>query len=143
MRKTVFVAMALAVAAGLATARDRRVIQESIVVPEFTTNAVVRVAIGEAGTRQYRSIDRIVAVHSSGSATGTVSFAVMEHGTDTALFSTEPLKRGDTAAVWPRCTAGADAYTNAVQWSVMVLTAAVSQGGSPTPDVYMLTIYAE
>lgn len=133
-------------AAGLAVdgmAQSPKVVQETITLPVNTTNLDVEVSVAGNVSPEYREIDRIVVIHSSGSATGTVDIAIAELGATTALFNTGAMEGGVSVSSWPRYPWVANDVTNHIPYSAQVLNVNIAQTTNATPDVYKLTIYAK
>lgn len=96
------IGLGAAILAGLVLAESPKVMQETVTLAVNTTNSTSYIAIADTGTPEYREIDRIVVVHSSGNATGTVDLAISELGTTTSLYNTGTMANGAIVSAWPR-----------------------------------------
>ena len=135
------VGLGAAILAGLVLAESPKVMQETVTLAVNTTNSTSYIAIADTGTPEYREIDRLVVVHSSGNATGTVDLAISELGTTTSLYNTGAMTNGVIVAAWPRYPVGIS--SNDAPYSVKLLKVNVAQTTNLIPDVYKLTIYAK
>lgn len=138
------IGLGAAILAGLVLAESPKVMQETVTLAVNTTNSTSYIAIADTGTPEYREIDRLVVVHSSGNATGTVDLAISELGTTTPLYNTGAMANGAIVSAWPRYPVSiTEVSTNYVPYSVKLLKVNVAQTTNLIPDVYRLTIYAK
>lgn len=123
------------------------------------TNVSDYIPIADVGVGSYREIDRVVAVHTSGPGTGTVSFAASDIGTSYTLYTTGNLITLAEAFDWPKFAyvsgqtvnlvtgnvfvVKTNVSTNYQPYSVRMLKVTVSQPSSPLQNVYDVSVFAK
>ena len=137
-------AMALVIGAFVGTAFSGPAYRENtVVVPTNATSASVTVEFTGMGT-SFGTIDRVIAVNSSGLGTGTVSFALYDLGGKRQTISTSTnLASGSTWYDCPKYGYVGYGVTNIVDYTARQVIVTVSQPAVTNVTRYLFGIYAK
>lgn len=132
---------------------------KTITLAAGVTNVSDYIPITDNGSESYREINRVVAVHTSGPGTGTVSFAASDLGATYPISTTGDLITLAEAFDWPKYAyvsgqtvnlvtgdvfvVKTDISTNYQPYAVRVLKVTVTQPSSPLVNVYNVGAYAK